>query len=295
MREIRFQYYPANIKKTEPLGFVTLEKFAKSITHPKPQIVEVIEQIRIASEAGNLQLKTQLKEKLFFFTPTVVVSAKRDYQHIERFTGLMPLDFDKLDSKEEAAELKQVFFDSVENVIIAWLSSSGKGFRCLVKIPICKTVEEYQAHFAAAQKEWGQIKGFDRAPKNAVLPLFISIDRNALVRWDAQTFTDKLYPEVPKRTPVSYLPSNQDNRVLAIIENKINSITDAGHPIVRATSFYIGGLVAAGHCSQFTALNKLEECIRNHPYTGNSAKVKTYLKTMRDMFDKGLQQAIDFQ
>jgi hypothetical protein len=294
MKDILFQYYPANIKKTTPLGFVTLERFVKAIKNPKPELVAKIDQIRIASEANNLTLKTQLKEQLFFFTPTVVVKERRDYHSIDCFTGLMPLDFDKLESKEEAAELKEVFFNSVDAVVFAWLSSSGKGFRCLLKIPVVSSVEEYQAHFAAAQKLFSDVKGFDRAPKNAVLPLFISIDRNALVRWDATTFTEKLYPEKPQKQPVSYLPIGNGSRVLNLIERKINGIVDAGHPVVRATAFYVGGLVAAGHCSSSEALHKMESCIRNHPYTGNPAKVKTYLKTMQDMFNKGLQQTTDF-
>jgi hypothetical protein len=294
MKDIKFQYYAANIKKTKPLGFVTLERFMKAIQKPKPELITKIDQIRQASEAGNLELKTQLKEQLFFFTPTVVVRERRDYSNIAHFTGLMPLDFDKLDSKNEAVELKEAFFHSVESVVFAWLSSSGKGFRCLLKIPVVNSVEEYQAHFAAAQKMFGDVKGFDRAPKNAVLPLFISIDKNALIRWDAETFTEKIYPAKPQRQPVAYLPTGQGSRVLNLIERRINGIVDVGHPVVRATAFYVGGLVSAGHCSASEALSKLESCIRSHPYTGNPAKVKTYLKTMQTMFEKGMQQTTDF-
>lgn len=294
MKDITFQYYPARIKSVAPLGDITLERFIHSVKYPKPHVVHIMNEIRQAAESGNVDRKTELKEKLYFVTPSSYVDGYRNYAKIKHFTGLMPLDFDKLPSREYAEDMKRAFFHTVENVVCAWLSSSGKGFRCLIRIPEVYTVEAFQSHFMAAQMRWGDLKGFDVAPKNAVLPLFISIDYNILYRWDAVEFQDKYIPAKPKPNPVNYYHTGNDVKVFKIIDNYMNSIIDAGHPIVRRMAYYVGGLCAAGHCNAGNALSYMENSIINHPYTGVKAKVKTYLKTCRDMFNKGMESKIDF-
>jgi hypothetical protein len=294
MKDIKFQYYTASIKSVVPLGEISLERFIHSIKYPKPQIVDIMNRIRTATEMGDIDTKTKLKEQLYYITPSVYVDGYRNYEKIKHFTGLMPLDFDKLPSREYAEEMKRAFFHNVPHVICAWLSSSGKGFRCLMKIPNVHTVDEFQAYFMGAQLKWGALSGFDTAPKNGVLPLFISIDYGILYRWDAIDFCEKFIPVKPKKEPVNYFNNANDKRVISIIHNKINSITDAGHPIVRATAYYVGGLAAAGHCLPSVALSELEEAIRNHPYTGVKSKVNTYLKTAKTMFEKGLNDKTDF-
>jgi hypothetical protein len=294
MKDIKFQYYPAKIHSVVPLGDITLERFIHSIKYPKPHIVDIMNKIRQATDKGDTNTKTKLKEKLFYITPSSYVNGYRNYDSILHFTGLMPLDFDKLPSREYAEDMKRSFFHNVPHVICAWLSSSGKGFRCLLKIPQVKTVEEFQSHFMAAQMTWGHLTGFDIAPKNAVLPLFLSIDYNILYRWDAIDYMEKYVPIKPKIESVNYYQNANENKVIDYINYKMSTIIDAGHPIVRALSYYIGGLCAAGECNKTIAFAELENAIRNHPYTGVSSKVNTYLKTAKTMFEKGLNDKTGF-
>jgi hypothetical protein len=294
MNDIKFQYYPATIKSVKPIGETTVEQFIMAIKYPRPKTVDIMNRIRTATEMGDAETKTKLKEQLYYITPSVYVNGYRNYDNILHFTGLMPLDFDKLPSKEYAEEMKRAFFNSVPHVICAWMSSSGKGFRCLLKIPQVQTVQEFQSHFMAAQMNWGQLTGFDIAPKNAVLPLFISIDYNILFRYDAVEFMEKFVPIKPKIEPVNYYQNANENRVIEYINYKMSTITDAGHPIVRALSYYIGGLCGSGECNQTIAFAELENAIRNHPYTGVSSKVNTYLKTAKTMFEKGLNDKTGF-
>lgn len=290
-----FQYYTANVKNPVPVGDVDLNRFVEAVTNPKPHMVQIMNQIRKAAEQGDTETKTRLKEKLYYFTPCAYVNGRRKYDNITHFTGLLILDFDKLESREYAEDMKQAFFHTFEQVIFCWLSSSGKGFRALLQIPVVKSTDEFKTYFNGAERKFGDLHGFDKAPKNCVLPLFLSIDRTALYRPDATMFLEQYTPPEPVKQPTVYYPkSSNDNRVLRLIENKINSISDAGHPVVRATSYYVGGLVAAGHCSEWAALEKLEQCIRAHHYTGNPAKVKTYLRTMKEMFNKGKESETNF-
>lgn len=294
MKDIKFQYYPAKIKSVNPIGETTLEKFVSAIKYPRPKTVDIMNRIRTATEMGDTNTKTMLKEQLYYITPSVYVNGYRNYENILHFTGLMPLDFDKLPSKEYAEEMKRAFFHDVPNVICAWLSSSGKGFRCLIKIPEVQTVKDFQSHFMAAQMNWGHLSGFDIAPKNAVLPLFISIDYNILYRWDAVEFIEKFIPIKPKVENIKYYHEPNENKVIEYIYYKMSTIANAGHPVVRALSYYIGGLCANGNCNSDLALSELKNAIRNHHYTGVESKVDTYLKTAETMFEKGLKQKIDF-
>jgi hypothetical protein len=124
MNDISFFYYPADVKIPEPLGTVTFEQFLRANKSPSPSISGIFSQISDASAAGNMELKDKLKSKLYYFTPCVKTNgAGRKYDNITGFTGLMVLDFDKL---QDAPAFKQFLFDAVPSIIAAYLSPSKK-------------------------------------------------------------------------------------------------------------------------------------------------------------------------
>lgn len=117
---ICFNYYAANIKKSTPLGVIDLDRFIESIRNPKEHIKEIFKRIQDAELAGDMTLKSQLKEKLYSFTPCVIVSGPRKYDNIQCFTGLMMLDFDHLNSNE-AKEFKAFLFETYDFIIEPFL------------------------------------------------------------------------------------------------------------------------------------------------------------------------------
>jgi hypothetical protein len=96
MQSIIFNYYEADIKRSTPLGSVTLDYVINAIRKPKVDIRNVFEQIRIAEECGDMATKQALKTKLYSFTPCVYVKVARKYSNIQHWTGLLMLDFDHL-------------------------------------------------------------------------------------------------------------------------------------------------------------------------------------------------------
>ena len=60
--QTEFQYYPAKIYLTEPLGVITLEQLLLSIKDPGSKLRKVFKQIRKATEDGNRELKDKLKD-----------------------------------------------------------------------------------------------------------------------------------------------------------------------------------------------------------------------------------------
>jgi len=280
MTGIRFQYYSSNVYEPTPLGNLDLYEFLQAIKQPKSHIIELFERLRSTTDEA---IRNQIKTHLYYFTPAVIVKERRCYDCIDQFTGLMVLDFDKV---IDPTELKSAIINEYEWIIAVWLSASGNGVRALVNIPIIQTVEDYKSLFRGIQyrTELGQVKGFDVAPQNPVLPLFMSYDPDILYRscdteWD-QTYTP------PVSAPLEqYKFDGNPDRVARIIRSSINRIVNNGHPQLRAAAFSLGGYVGSGLITPDEAVQLIDHLIATNEYL--SQKSKVYMKTARDMILKG--------
>ncbi len=286
---ICFNYYAANIKKSTPLGLIDLDRFIESIRNPKEHIKDIFSKIKEAELSGDMTLKAHLKEKLYSFTPCVVVSGPRKYDNIQSFTGLMMLDFDHLTS-DDAKEFKAFLFDSYDFIIATWLSASGCGVRALVNIPVSKNVDEFKQYFMGlANEEMAQYKGFDFAPKNPVLPLFLSYDPN-IYFGDTPGVWSKKYID-PVITPtVQYKYSENPSRIEKLLVASIDKIHDNGHPQLRAAAYALGGYVGAGYIEFDHAISLINDLIRSNHYL--SIKPDVYIKTANTMILKGLKNPL---
>ena len=278
-----FNYYPAKITSSTPLGEVTLDRFLSSIKYPKKKIIDVFDKIQKAEEAGDMATKNQLKTHLYSFTPCVYVKGSRKYDNIINFTGIMALDFDHLET-EYAKEWKKAMFNEYKFIIAAWLSPSRHGVRAFVKIPICHSVEEFKEYFNALQYELSIYRGWDRACQNCILPLFLSYDYDLLERKDYTTWTNRYIPPAPP--PIKqYVVSDKSSVVERIINTMISRITDNGHPQLRAAAYVCGGYVGGGYLHAGEAIQMIEKMIYGNSYL--SQKPKVYIKTAHTMIAKG--------
>lgn len=289
---ITFQYYDANIKNCKPIGFVSLDKFLKSISNPKEKTRLLFEKIQQAEQDKDFKTKSELKKQLYKFTPCVHVNNWRNYKNIVSFTGLLVLDFDHLEINE-AINFKQVFFDSCSFIIACWLSPSKHGVKALVKIPICKDIDEFKSYFLALENEIGTLNGFDKTVKNCVLDLFLSYDAELLQRTDATTWNQQYFEPIKKIINAPIQVDDKTDFIVKIVVNKINSITNEGHPILRAVSYSLGGYVGAGYISENDAVFLINQCIDLNNYL--SQKATTYKKTALTMIKKGAQQPLYFE
>lgn len=289
MNNIFFQYYTNDIKSNKPLGYVSLSYWINSMLKPKPKFEAVFKAIQEASANENKAKKDVLKRELFYFTPCVIVNGSRRYDNIQQFTGLLTIDFDGLDT-EYAIEFKKAIFNEYKFIICAWLSASKKGVRALVKIPIAKDVEEFKQYFNAVKEELGVFKGFDRAPQNCVLPMFMSFDKEILYRNDYCTWVKKYTPHVKPIIPQYFITENSGT-VDKIINSAINKISGNGHPQLRAAAFALGGYVSAGYISENDAIVLINRCIDNNAYLARRAKginmANVYKETAKTMVIQG--------
>jgi len=286
MQPITFNYYDADIKSSLPLGNVTLEYFINAIRNPKIDIKHIFERIRIAEEVGDMATKQALKSKLYSFTPCVYVQGARKYENIKHWTGLLVLDFDHLEV-DYAVEFKSYLFDEYKFIIAAWLSASRHGVRALVKIPQAQSVEEFKQYFAAIERHLNCYNGFDKAPKNCILPLFFSYDAEILYRDNAQTWDEKYIEPIPP--PVKqYIINDKTSAVECIIAKKINIIVDSGHPQLRAAAYLLGGYVGGGHIDHSDAVSIIHNLIESNAYLSQKASI--YKKTAVQMINKGVNQ-----
>jgi hypothetical protein len=294
MKDILFQFYASDIRSTKPLGVVSLEYWINSMKNPKPKFKEIFEKIHLASISNNKAEKDILKRELYFFTPSVIVKDHRRYTNIYKFTGLLTVDFDGLEP-DYAEEFKKGLFDEYKCIICAWLSASKKGVRALIKIPIAKNVDDFKLYFNAIEQELGIYNGFDIAPKNCVLPMFMSYDPDILYRTDFTTFTKKYKPIEP--TPVvQYFVINDPTIIERIIQSGINKIDANGHPQLRALAFALGGYVASGYIDENNAISLIGNCIDSNKYLAretNGLKMSdVYKKTAKEMIIKGQQKPL---
>lgn len=284
MKQHKFSHYNGNIKDSRVMGTTNLYNMLCDIVNPDDKTVETLRKIRTTTDPTE---KARLKTKLKGYTPCVICRKMRRYDDIESFSGLLALDFDKLDSAEYAIEFKEYLFNQYPYIYATWLSASGKGVRGIVKIPVCKTVDEYKAYYGGVEQELGVYTGFDIAPKNAVLPLFQSYDPNLLYRKEPTTFTRKYYePEPVKqiRMPIT-ANGKQHESVIKIITSAIDKIGDNGHPQLRGASVALGGYVGAGYIDYYDAVALIDELIDGNKYL--KIKPGVYKKTARTMIKNG--------
>jgi predicted transcriptional regulator len=246
MQPITFNYYEADIKRSTPLGSVTLEYLINAIRTPKKDIRNVFEEIRIAEENKDMAKKQALKSKLYSFTPCVYVNGPRKYSNIQHWTGLLVLDFDHLASD---------------------------------------VADEFKQYYAGIERHLNCYNGFDTAPKNCILPMFISYDADILHRNDAQTWSTK-HIEIVRPAVKQYIIDDKTSVIEKIISKRINTITDTGHIILRATSYLLGGYVGANYIDYNDAISLINNLIDSQSYL--SKKPDVYKQTAKQMVDKGL-------
>lgn len=287
----KFPYYPNNISAVKPLGYVTLKEFIRIIKDPKKETIKLFSDIKEASKKGDLDLKSKLKKKLYYFTPCINTDEKgRKYENITSFTGLVQIDFDGITNAEE---FRDWFFDNVSSCVICGISPSGFGIKALIRIPVVKSVEEYKSYFYGISYYLEQYKGFDISPQNCSLPLFMFHDPNVKFRDNATVSEikgEKINAFKKFEGTVRVLEdveSHKKDRVKSFFINSISKIVDSGHPQVISSASVLGGYCGAGYLSQDEAEVLIEEEISKNHYL--SKDIRGYIRNAKNMLIKGMQ------
>ena len=97
------------------------------IVDPDGQLARLTKQVRSASD-----YRTAKVQLLPYVTPYGVFTERRS-DALVTYSGLIPLDFDKLDSEEEACNLRDwIFDDSWLDAKLSFVSPSGKGVKAFI-------------------------------------------------------------------------------------------------------------------------------------------------------------------
>jgi len=287
------QYFNGGITNTTPNGTVAIGELFMAIMRPNKEMKALLERIQHAAAIQDEKLKHDLKKKLPYYVTAAQV-ARRCYEDIVQFTGFMPVDFDKLTPTDAVALKYELMKHSF--VMGAWLSSSKKGVRALVHVPISKSVEEYKKRFFALKDEFSIYSGFDIMLQSPIQAMYYSMDDDILMNSNFSTFTKILDEKLPV-TKENYkddlvLLKDSEKIIYNIIYKKLESITDQGHPILRAAAYTLGGYVGGDYISRSDAVDMIEKLIINNSYLNKKPSV--YLKTAIQMIDAGISSPIKF-
>jgi hypothetical protein len=288
-----FQYYPARVNTKKPLGFINLVEFVESVKNPSVEIRAVFAQIAQAEIKENWDLKAKLKqENLYYFTPCVFSNwQSRAYKDIDYFTGIAVLDFDHIDNAEA---FRDYVFNKYPFVWVAFVSSSKRGVKFLIKIPKVNSIEDFKAYFYGLGFNFDKYKGFDGTPQNCVLPLFLSYDTGILYREEPKTWNirgAKLNAfkaggivELPK----DFKASSEDASLIhSNIRKAFDAIVSNGHPQVIAACVSLGGYVSSGYLPQHEAEALAFNLIESNGYLRKG--VSGYKKTAQTAIIEGMK------
>lgn len=292
---ISFQFFPAKIYEANVLGTLTLREFLNVHKNPKETTVSIIDQIKTAAKNGDIKLKDSLKQNnLYSFVPSVILDGQgRGLNNIEDYNPIMLCEFDKID---HAKELKTVLFNRMKCVIAAWISPSGKGLKLLIRIPKPTSVEHYKEYYCGISYHLSKLSGYDGVNFNIVLPLFLSYDKEILIREDPEEWkirgskvnAFKVY-EGDFETPEN-ISDEDKQKITDKISFLINRIVDGAHPAVIST-----GLVGGGFCSGMGfPIDEMDDLIcgliEQNDYM--SKNPRGYCKTAREFIRKGYNSPI---
>lgn len=187
-----------------PYKEITLQEVYKLITSSE-RLKTLTETVRRATENGDEKVYRMLKQQtLPYVTPCGVFSYRKS-DSLTGPSGLIVVDIDHLDSRQEAEKLKrQLFDDLLLRPVLAFTSPSGYGVKAfipydLARIPDTKqNISEnihwamnyvqaiYDFHSSHPDREDKKTnhsgKGVDRSGKDLVRACFLSYDEEALIR-----------------------------------------------------------------------------------------------------------------
>lgn len=302
-KDIKLPFYSGNIRLSKCLGWVSLEYFITSIQNPRSEIMILFKQIEEVSLKGNKYMKRKLKQKLFSFTPTALIKKgfKRGYVNVFNWNPLLQIDLDGIETKEKAIMLKKYIFNEYPQVVCVFLSPSRLGVKALMRIKRPKSKEHYKAIHKSVTAEFNQLDYFDEATKNAMLPLFLSYDKDIMYRdfsecveWDKEDWSKPKYEHFVTQ-PQHFNPSNTDKhmkRVIRITQRRINFIVDNGHPQVRDTAIILGSRVAAGYISESEAKDLIINLVRSNNYL--QKELNNYVSTCLWGIRQGMKKPMYF-
>lgn len=183
---------------------VNVEKILKAIKDGYWK--EPIEAIRNHLKKGEKKIAGELKSELPAFTISATFKGNRKIENVDIYTGLIHLDYDKLDNVEEI-KAKAII---IPNTYSAFISPSGKGLKILVKTDA--ELSTHKAVFNALKKYYDDMLGVvsDKSVKDVTRLCFVSYDPKLFINDNSETFLKDSQNKENTLDDIWKLTSNND-------------------------------------------------------------------------------------
>ncbi|MDA9680578.1 DUF3987 domain-containing protein [Flavobacteriaceae bacterium] len=167
---LNFQDRKGNYELKEVLNAIKEGKFNNEIT-----------QLR---EADSEEEKGRIKNSLLAFTPSVVLNTGRKFTVGDSYSGIIHLDYDKLD--DVAGALEKI--KSLEYTYSCFVSPSGNGIKVFVRVS--NNVEQHKNAFNTLRSYYDKAVGreSDKSIKDLVRLCFVSSDPDLYLNEESVVF-----------------------------------------------------------------------------------------------------------
>jgi len=149
-----------------------------------------IEDIQYHINNGDIKQANGLKSKLPAFTISATYTGKRTKENVESYSGLLHLDYDKLDNIQDVKSK----IISIPYTYAAFVSPSGKGLKVLVKCDNDLSTHTYA--FNALRSYYDNLLGVesDKSIKDVLRLCFVSYDSDMYLNKNSKIFNYQSYP-----------------------------------------------------------------------------------------------------
>ena len=174
-----------------PLRSVSVAEVYHLITADE-RLCELTRRVRAAPD-----LNLAKRQLLPFVTPFGIFGRRR-CEHLTAFSGVLPIDVDKLADRAEAEEVKQALFDDPYlDTQLAFTSPSGRGVKAFIRWPSERLTPEedpatFAAHYARQAMDYVRFmydphpddctRGVDVSGKDVVRACFLCHDEGARMK-----------------------------------------------------------------------------------------------------------------
>ena len=226
-------------------------------------------------------------------------SKGRKHEDIDTYTGMAFIDVDNC----KKPTFVKMLFQELDCTIACWYSSSGN-VHALIKIPVCKSKDEFKRRYSLLVKDlkeeidnWGHI---DEITSNPSQLAFISSDAEIYIN-EAPVSYEGIYlptpPQIIRKASLYNTSDKATNYCLDKAQQWFNSIDTNGYPQVLKYSYTIGGWCASGKIDEFVARQTIEQLVKVNQYLNSknsSGSLTTYLSGAMASFSKGLDMPLEW-
>jgi hypothetical protein len=171
-------------KFSEPVGNKGLMAMMKEIKGGA--YMQAVMELRVALAEGREAAAEAIKNSLPAFTPHASFKGKRTGKHVDRYSGFVHLDFDKLNREQLDAAL--AVFVACPYTAYCFRSPSGNGLKVFVEVN--SGIEQHVEAYKMVQAYYEELSGLKADPKCKDIPrlCFVSYDPQLWKNLGAEKF-----------------------------------------------------------------------------------------------------------